>query len=152
MLTPEAALLRQLKQERRRSQARQPFKPSLFVKIYALVQQYGLGDDFLSKIGEFAGNFSPAKLSANPVMVKADLQLPLFALATPEQYRLIMAIIEKVDNPYLYFAHSPEEVLLCIPLFRRHPRLEPERLAAHHFQALLASGPVGDEPGASERA
>jgi hypothetical protein len=149
MLTPEAELLRQLKRERHQRKAPQPFQRSLFVRIHTLVQQYGLKEDFLSKIDKFTDNLPLSKLSSESAMVKADLQLPLFALATPEKYRLTMAIIEKVDNPFIYFANSPEEILLCTPLFRRHPHLEPDSLAAHHFQTLLSSDLAGDKPGAS---
>ena len=149
MLAPEADLLRRLKRERRRRKAPQPFKRSLFVRIHALVQQYGLNKDFLSKIDEFADNLPAAQLSSPGAMAKEDLQLPLFALATLEKYRLTMAIIEKVNNPYIHFAHSPEEILWCTPLFRRHPHLAPEILAAHHFRTLLSSNLTGDKPGAS---
>jgi hypothetical protein len=149
MLTPEADLLRQLKLERHHRKAREPFKRSLFVRIHAMVQRYGLGEDFLSKIDELADNVPLAKLSSQGALVKKDPQLPLFDLATPEKYRLTMAIIEKVDNPYIYFANSPEEILLCTPLFRRHPHLKPEWLAAHHFQTLLLTDLAGDKPGAS---
>jgi hypothetical protein len=152
MLTPEADLRRRLKLERCQRKAREPFKPSLFVRIHAMVQQYGLGEDFLKKLDDFADNFPWAQLSPQGARVKEDLQLPLFALATPEKYRLTMAIIEKVDNPYIYFANSPEEILLSTPLFKRHPHLEPERLAAHHFQTLLSTDPAGDKPETSERA
>jgi hypothetical protein len=107
------------------------------VKIHVLVQAYGLGEDFLRKIDEFTDMFPLEKFNHHAVMIKEKLQLPLFDLATPEKYRLTLAIIEKVNNPYLHFAHSPEEILWCTSLFRHHPDIEPERLAAHHFQTLL---------------
>jgi hypothetical protein len=137
MLTPEPDLPTQLKRERLNRKAKQPFQPSLFVKILVLVQTYGLEEDFLNKLVEFIDNFTVEQLKPKTVMIKEKLQLPLFALATPEKYRLTMAIIEKVKNPYLHFALSPDEILLCTPLFRRNPDLEPERLAVHHFQNLL---------------
>jgi len=152
MLTPEADLRRRLTKERRQRQAEQPFQRSLFVKVQALVERYGLGEDFLGRIDKFTGNFSLAKLQANVVRAKEILPLPLFALATPEQYRLVMAIIEKVNNPYLHFAHSPEEILLSTPLFRGHPDLAPEKLAAHHFQALLLSELAGEPARGSKEA
>jgi hypothetical protein len=137
MPTPEADLQSRLRRERLNRKAKQPFQPSLFVKIHVLVQTYGLEEDFLNKLDEFTNNFTVEQLKHNTVMIKEKLQLPLFDLATPEKYRLTLAIIEKVKNPYLHFALSPDEILLCTPLFRRNPDLEPERLAAYHFQTLL---------------
>jgi hypothetical protein len=142
MLTPENELPNHLRRERRTRKAKQPFQPSLFVKIHVLVQTYGLEEDFLNKLDEFTDNFTVDQLKHNTVMIKEKLQLPLFDLATPEKYRLTMAIIEKVNNPYLHFARSPDEILLCTPLFRRNPDLGPERLAAHHFQTLLLGDPA----------
>jgi hypothetical protein len=147
MPTPEADLLNLLKRERLNRIAKQPLQRSLFVKINALVQTYGLGEDFLHKLDEFTDNFSWEQLPYNADRVKEKLQLPLFALATPEKYHLTMAIIGKVNNPYLHFAHSPDEILLCTPLFRRYPDLEPERLAAHHFQTLLLGDLAGEKTG-----
>ena len=40
------------------------------------------------------------------------------------------------DNPYLAFAHSPEEILLARPLWLKHPGLAPELLAGRHFAGL----------------
>jgi hypothetical protein len=150
MPMPEADLLNLLKRERLDRKAKQPFQPSLFVRIHVLVQAYGLGEDFLPKLDEFTDNFSLEKLQNNAVMVKEKLQLPLFDLATPENYRLTMAIIAKANNPYLHFAHSPEEILLSNPLFRRDPDLEPERLAAYHFQTLLLGDLANEKPGMSK--
>lgn len=152
MLTSETELPRLLKRERGQSQAKQPFQRSLFVRIHALVEKYGLGEDFLSKIDEFTNNFPAAKLASKGAMVKEKLQLPLFALATAEKYVLTMAIIDKVNNPYLHFAHSPEEILLCTTLFQRHPHLEPEKLAAHHFQTLLSGDLARGKSETSKRA
>ncbi|MFZ5450984.1 MAG: hypothetical protein ACOZF2_03785 [Thermodesulfobacteriota bacterium] len=152
MLTSKTDLPRLLKRERGQKKDKQPFQPSLFVRIHALVQKYGLGDDFLSKIDEFTNNFPSAKLASKGAMVKENLQLPLFALASLEKYRLAMAIIDKVNNPYLHFAHSPEEILWCIPLFQRHPHLEPGKLGAHHFQTLLSGDLAGEKPETSKRA
>ena len=52
------------------------------------------------------------------------------------EYFLIMSIISKVDNSYLKFAHSPEEILLCRPLYRLNPALAPEKLMRYHFETL----------------
>jgi hypothetical protein len=152
MLTPKADLLHRLKRERLQRKAKEPWQPSLFVRIHALVEKHGLAEDFLKEIDAFNENFSLGTLKSKPAREKEKLQLPLFALATPEKYRLTMAIVAKVNNPYLHFAHSPEEVLLCRPLFRRQPHLTPEQLAGHHFQTLLLGGLAGEKPEISKRA
>jgi hypothetical protein len=136
MLTTEAGLLGQLKSERAQQRAKVPFKRSLFVKIQALVQEYGLEGDFLRQLDEFADNLSPVKLNYDQIPVKKNLDVPLFCLATPERYGLTLAIIEKVNNPYLPFANSPDEILVCHSLFQRHPAIEPQKLAGHHFHTL----------------
>ena len=152
MLTADPDLPRLIKRERGHRPGKQPFEPSLFGKIHALVQKYGLGEDFLKKLYDFADKFSLERLNPKAVRVKEKPQPLLVALATPEKYRLTMAIIEKVNNPYLHFAHSPEEILWCTPLFQRQPHLEPEKLAAHHFQTLLLGELTGEKPATSKRA
>lgn len=137
MLNPEADLLRQLKSQRARKRARVPFTPTLFVKIHALVQEYGLGVDFLRQLDEFADDWSPEKLNYDQIKVKKNREVPLFCLATPEKYGLTLAIMEKVNNPYLAFANSPDEILVCNSLFQGNPAIEPQELAGHHFHTLL---------------
>lgn len=137
MLMPEAELLHRLKSDRGQRQAKLPLQRSLFVRIHVLVQEYGLKEDFLRKIDEFSDHFPWEPLQYDRIPVKENLKLPLFSLATPEKYRLTLAIMEKVNNPYLNFAHSPDEILVCNSLFRRNPAMEPELLAGYHFRTLL---------------
>jgi hypothetical protein len=150
MPTGEDDLQGRLKRERLHKPAQQPFPRSLFVRVNFLVQTYGLGEAFLDKLDEFTENFSLEQLNPTASPVKGRLQLPLFALAPPERYRLTMAIIEKVKNPYLHFAQSPEEILWCNPLYKRNPDLAPELLASNHFQTLLLSDLAGEKPGRSK--
>jgi hypothetical protein len=63
-------------------------------------------------------------------------EAPLFFLATSAEYRVIHQIIEELDNPYLAYARSPEEILLSRPLWQRRPGLDPETLASRHLAAL----------------
>lgn len=145
MLTPETGLPHRIRKERLRRKAKQPFQPGLFVRVACLVEKYGLGDDFLDMMDEFTRNFAAEDLKGGTVTAKEKLPLPLFYLASPEKYRLAMAIIEKINHPYLNFANSPEEILLCRALARSHPDLEPERLAACHFRTLLSGDAVGQK-------
>ena len=48
-----------------------------------------------------------------------------------------MAIIQKIDNSYLQFVQSPEEMLLCQPLYRLNPALSHEQLMQYHFKTLF---------------
>jgi len=137
MLTLEAGLLKQLQSERARKRAKPPFKPDLFQKILALVREYGLTEDFLAQIDELTGRRWLEEPRYDRIKVKKNLEVPLFALSTPEEYGLTLAIIEKVNNPYLPFANSPEEILLCPALFQCDPAIEAQKLAGHHFHTLL---------------
>jgi hypothetical protein len=67
---------------------------------------------------------------------KKSLDLPLFFLVTAEEYQVITDILQHYDNPYLGYAHCPEEILLCGPLYKRCPELSPEVLRCRHFAAL----------------
>jgi len=68
---------------------------------------------------------------------KPRYEAPLFFLATREEYQMIHRILAGLDNPYLFFAHSPEEILLSTPLWQQRPGLDPEVLTSRHFAALL---------------
>ncbi|MFZ5447914.1 MAG: hypothetical protein ACOZFS_04670 [Thermodesulfobacteriota bacterium] len=137
MPTVETGLLRHLKSERSQKKAKLPFKPSLFVKILALVQEYGLEGEFLSQLEKSTNQQWQAEPEYDRIEDKKKLGAPLFALATPAEFALTLAIIDKVNNPYLAFANSPDEILACNSLFRCDPALAPQKLAAHHFQTLL---------------
>lgn len=137
MLTLEAGLLKQLQSERARKRAKLPFKPNLFQKILALVRKYGLTEDFIAQMGELTQHRWLEKPQYDRIKVKKNLEVPLFALSTSEEYGLTLAIIEKVNNPYLPFATSPEEILVCNALFQCDPAIEPQKLASHHFHTLL---------------
>ena len=71
------------------------------------------------------------------VKAKDPFEFPLFSLSTKEEYSLAVAIRNKVDNRYLQFAHTPEEILLAAPLYEANPLLRSEDLARYHFETLL---------------
>jgi hypothetical protein len=79
------------------------------------------------------------------VREKEQLELPLFCLATEEQYQVTRAIMNRVANPYLQFANSPEEIRLCMPLFRCNPSLGAAALSRHHFETLLLAERAREE-------
>jgi hypothetical protein len=117
---------------------KQPWRPSWFTRVHTLVTVYKLTPDFVRTLAGPETGPAPAGPGGAPQRPKASLNLPLFALATPGEYELTMAILAKIDNPYLDYVQDPEELRLCGPLFRRNPHLSPEELVRVHFAALLA--------------
>jgi hypothetical protein len=61
----------------------------------------------------------------------------LFSLAEQKEYVLTLAIIDKINNPYVEFAQSPEEIALSKLLFELNPSLGEEKLERYHFETLL---------------
>jgi len=116
---------------------KRPWRPSRFTRISAIVQAYGLGETFGRTLDALPESLAGAGLGFKAVKFKAALELPLFALTTPEAYELTTRIIRQIDNPYLDYVQDPEEILLSRPLFRRNPHLGPEVLSRFHFATLL---------------
>ena len=125
-----------LRRQRARGQEKTPLPPSLFSHVGGLVRRHVLGDPFSRLLDPLTGQGAASLARRYQAEVKASYQAPLFFLANPEEYRLIQRIIAGLDNPYLAYAHSPEEILLSRPLWQRHPGLAPELLASRHFAAL----------------
>jgi hypothetical protein len=145
MLIPDMDIQR-LKQEW--SQPRQrPWRRSPFTRISSIVKAYALGESFLRTLDSPLEALTAYGLSIAAGKVKAPLELPLFALAPETEYHLAMSIIRKIDNPYLDYVQDPDEILLCGPLYLRHPHLDPDELSRFHFAALLRreSAPTGQE-------
>lgn len=130
-------ILEHIKTERAQQKRKQDFRPCLVDKISALVKEHGLGEVFLQQL-EGADNYVSRKHShIARIRTKRLFEFPPFCLATRQQYDLAKAIISKVDNPYLQFAQSPEEVCLSNPLFNLNPSLSPNMLDHYHFETLL---------------
>lgn len=130
-------LLESIKRKRAKERRKRPIKRDVFNQVSGLVRSYGLEESFLSLLDNVEDYLSWEKLKFTRVRLKKPMETPLFALATKEEYSLVMSIIRKVDNPYLEFAHSPEEILLCGFLYRLNPSLGPEKLRRYHFETLL---------------
>ena len=137
MHASEENLAAQLQRLRRQQRARQPWPRPVFVTLSAVVEKYGLDASFLDMIDEFAANPPFPPPADRYTRGKEHLDQPLFALATPEKYGLIMAIMAKVNNPYLSYAYSAAEILACRPLYRQNPAITPEKLARYHLVTLL---------------
>ena len=130
-------LLKDIKRKRVEQRRKQPIKRDVFNQISGLVRCYGLEESFLSVLDGIEDYLSRKDLKLGRVRLKRVMENPLFSLATQDEYSLTMAIIRKVDNPYLKFAQSPEEIVLCEPLYRLNPSLGPEKLMRYHFETLL---------------
>jgi hypothetical protein len=130
-------LLKDIKRKRAKQRQKKPIKRDAFNQISGMVRQYGLEKSFLDALEKVGDNLVMKNLKFARIRLKVPVESPLFSLVTKEEYVLTMSIIKKVDCPYLRFAHSPEEVLLCKPLYRLKPSLSPERLMRYHFETLL---------------
>ena len=130
-------LLKDIKRKRAKQKQKKPIQRDAFNQMSDLVRQYGLEKSFLDALNEVEDGLSTKDLKFARIRLKVPVESSLFSLVTQEEYFLTMSIITKVDSPYLRFAHSPEEILLCTPLYRINPSLTPDRLMRYHFETLL---------------
>ncbi len=128
-------LRRQLQQDR--AKPKEPFRRSAFTVVGALVRENKLDASFLDNLREAAAQGNEWAWSYQPCP-KEPFQPPLFALVDAEEFALIKAVLAAVDNPYVPFAHSPDELSAAGPLFRLNPDLPPAILRRVHFRTLLA--------------
>jgi hypothetical protein len=130
-------LLEHIRHKRTRKRKKQLFEREVFTKISALVRWYGLDENFLKKLDN-AEDYPPReKMDFVRVKTKKPFDFPLFSLSSRDEYDLTRALLRKVNNPYLSFAHSPEEILLSGILYRMNAKLRPEELRRYHFETLL---------------
>jgi hypothetical protein len=125
------------RRERLRGREKEPFSPSRFSHVGGLVRRYRLGAAFCRVLRTMEEAEAEKLARARRSDAKAPYEPPLFFLATPEEFQVIQEILSGLDNPYLAWAQSPEEILLSQPLWRRRPGLEAQELAHRHFAALF---------------
>lgn len=130
-------LLEKIKSERAQSKRKKPFRRTLFDKVNGVVRKYSLEESFLSKLEVPEDYVAEAKVEFAQLRKKKPIEFPLFSLSAEKEYRLTTAIINKVDNPYLEFAQSPEEIAISKQLFNLNPSLGADQLARYHFETLL---------------
>jgi hypothetical protein len=128
--------LTEIRRDRLKKRRRQPFQPTLFARISAVVREYRLTEDFVVRltVGE-----SPLPLDLDRIIPgeREPLVIPLYSLVTEDEYRVTRGILEKVSNPYVAYVQSPEDILFSHPLFARNPALPPDRLVRWPFETLL---------------
>lgn len=130
-------MLEHIRRQRARKRKKQRFNRTLFCRISALVQSHCLDESFVEKLEKSVDYLAEEKPPFGRVRAKEEPEFPLFSPAPEAQYRVTVAIMNTAPCSYLEFANSPDEILLCGPLFRRNPSIEPDRLARHHFESLL---------------
>jgi hypothetical protein len=130
-------LLHHIQSKRAKQTRKQPIKRDVFNQISSIVRKYGLKKNFLSVLENVEDYLPETNLNYNRVRVKTLMESPLFSLVTKDVYALTMSIIKKIDNSYLKFAHSPDEILLCRLLYRLNPTLDPDKLMRYHFETLF---------------
>ena len=126
-----------IRNERVRQRKKQPIKRDVFKQISGLVRWYGLKENFLDVLDKVEDYLSKEDLQYTRVRLKTPMEKSLFSLVTESEYSLTLSIISKVDNSYLQFAESPEEILLCRMLYRLNPTLDPDKLMRYHFETLF---------------
>ncbi len=130
-------LLQQIRTGRAEKRRKPPFQPTLYTHVSGLVRRYGLDEQFLRGL-ETPGDIPREnELSTIRLKRKEPYEPPLFSLSTEEEYRVTLAILTRVKNPFLQYATAPDEILVCGSLFRQNPSLHPEMLLRHHFETLL---------------
>jgi hypothetical protein len=130
-------LLQHIKSDRAQRKKKQNLRPTLFDRIGGLVKEYGLGESFLRKVESPDDFLLEKNIEFARVRKKQPSDIELFVLAEEEEYRLTMAIIHKLDNKYLEFAQSPNEIAISRPLFDLNPSLGADKLERYHFETLL---------------
>jgi hypothetical protein len=130
-------LLQNIKSDRVRQRRKQPYRREVFNTVSCMVKGYGLGENFLKLLDQIGDYLSRQGIDWNAVKPKRVFEFPPFSLVSEEEYRLVMTIAGKLDNPYLPFAHSPEEMLLSAPLYEANPALSSEDLLRYDFATLL---------------
>jgi hypothetical protein len=139
-------LAQSIRSDRARQKRKQPHARKVFNAVSCIVKTYKLGEDFLKLLDNTDGYFSQRRIELHQVKGKKLLELPPFSLVSQDEYRIAMAITGKLDNPYLQFAHSPEEMLLSAPLYEANPSLTPQDLLRYDFETLLLCQCAKEEP------
>jgi hypothetical protein len=130
-------LLEHIRHKRTRKRKKQIFEREVFTQISAMVRWYGLDESFLKKLDNVEDYPSVEKMDSIRIKTKKPFDFPLFSLSSRDEYDLTRAILRKMNNSYVSFAHSPEEILLSGILYRMNAELRPEELRRYDFETLL---------------
>lgn len=134
----ERNLLDRIRTERDREKRKWPLERTLFDRVNGLVRAHALDETFVARLAGPAAEALPEDGDLERVKAKEPFVPPLFSLSGEDAYGVTMAILGTVNNPYLPFAASPEEILLCTALYERNPRLGSAALARHHIETCFS--------------
>ena len=126
-----------IKLDRARQKRKRPCQRTALHTVGCIVKGYRLGDDFLKRLDAPEDGHLGQKAELTELKTKTAFEVPPFCLLSQEQYGLVMVMVAKLDNPYLAFARSPEEMLRSASLYAANPSLEPRDLLHFDFETLL---------------
>lgn len=130
-------LLQYIKNERAQQRKKKPLQQDVFNRISSLVRRYGLDESFLTVIENAEDYLNQINLELHRFREKLPFEDPMFSLVAQEEYVLTRAIVGKIDNPYLQYAHSPEEIFQSRLLYHLNPAIPAETLMRNHLETLL---------------
>jgi hypothetical protein len=117
----------------------------MFNTVGGILKGYGLDKSFLKRLNQAEDLPSRKNTEFFDIKTKKVFELPPFALLSREDYMLATTIIDRLANPYLPYAHCPEEMLLSVALYKANPLLKFDHLSHHHFETLLLCERAKDE-------
>lgn len=129
-------LVQQIKRDRLRQRVKQPLAENALRTVSALVRDFALGEEFLVRLQAAARELPATPWEPIGLQPKPGYRVPPFVLVSAEQYRISLAIVERLPNPYLAFARSPQELLLAAALHKADPELDPKLLRRWDFATL----------------
>jgi hypothetical protein len=110
---------------------------TVFNTVCVMTKRYGLGEDFLKMIDSLDHDPGRHPVRSLEVRAKQPIEIPPYCMVSAEEYGLVQEIIRRLDNPYLSFARSPEEMVLSARLHDSDPSLDARHLMRHDFRTLL---------------
>ncbi len=109
----------------------------VFNTVCSIVKNYGLKEDFLTMIDNLDHDPGRHPLGELEIRAKQSIEIPPYCMVSVEEYGLVLEIINRLDNPYLSFARSSEEMVFSVRLYKSDPSLDARRLVRHDFRTLL---------------
>ena len=123
--------------DRSRRKTKQNSEEKVFNAVCSIVKAYGLGNDFLKMLDGFEDSSGRQGAGALEVKAKRPLEIPPYCMVPGEAYGLVLDIMGRLDNPYLPFARSPEEMVLSAHLYQCDRSIDARQLLRHDFGTLL---------------
>jgi hypothetical protein len=143
-------LRKNIKDGRARQRIKRHREDKVFNTVCTIVRNYGLDEDFLKTIEDLDQDPWQHPVRNLEVRAKQPMEIPPCCMVSAEIYGLVLKIIGRLDNPYLAFARSPEEMVLSARLHRSNPSLDARLLLRHDFRTLLLGLGAGAELAALE--